>query len=74
MWELSWVKKNNSQETVPMSEKKLKQDNIPTVFQALLPVQTLLQKLHCASRSQSDSVIDNVGKEVNKKAVLISSR
>lgn len=56
------MKKNNSQESVPTSKKiKLKQYNIPNLYQALLPLQTLLQKLHCASSSQSDSIIDNVG-------------
>ena len=68
MW-IYIVKNNKSPKTVPMSEKmKLRQCNIPNLYQALPPLQTLLQKLHYASCSQSDSIIDNVGKEVNKKS------
>lgn len=67
--EFSLVKKKNSQETVPTTEKiKLKQHRTPKSYQAFLPLQTLLQKLHCASHSQSNCIIDNVGKEVNKRS------
>ena len=69
--ELSLVEKNNCWATVPMPEKrKLKQYNIPSLCQDFLPLQTMLQKLHGAPRSQSksNSLIDNVGKEVNKKS------
>ena len=53
-----------------MPEKKLKQYNIPSLYQDFFPLQTMLQKLHGTphSQSKSNSLIDNVGKEVNKKS------
>ena len=69
--ELSLAEKNTCWATIPMPEKrKLKQYNIPSLCQDFFPLQTMLQKSHGAphSQSKSNSLIDNVGKEVNKKS------
>lgn len=69
MCEPSLAEKKNSRATVPTPEKtKLKQYSIPNLCQDFLPLQTLLQKLHCIPCSQSDPLIDNVGEEVNRKS------